>query len=238
MTAPDRTTSPDIRCAGTIWAIAGLNAAVFAAILTASAFGVDLLEALALPASSPRAYQALSYMFAHAGLLHILVNMLVFVAYGSLASTLGLGHAVAPLYLAGGLAGAAGFGLFAAGGSMLAGASASVLAVLTAITLWCGSLRVAIPWAGRPRLWAVSVPLAALAVCSALGAGESGALAAHVAGLLAGLLAALVFFIPGRGRVRKWLSSRREYDSARLRVLDKARFSGYSSLTEAERKLL
>lgn len=221
-----------------MWLLAGLNAAVFAATLTASMFGADLISGLALPAAAAESGQYLSYMFTHSGLLHILINMLILVAYGTLAATLGLGGAVAPLYLAGGLAGAAAFTQLAPEGAMLTGASASILALVAAMTVWCGSIRVAIPWAGRPHLRNVSILVTGIAVCSTLATGQYGALAAHAGGLAAGSIAALTFSRQGRGKVSAWLNTRREHDETRRRALDKARFSGYNALTETEKEVL
>lgn len=221
-----------------MWLIAGLNTAVFAATLTASAFGTDLIGALSLHAASPQALQALSYMFTHAGLLHFIVNMLVLIAYGTFASTIGLGRAVAPLYLAGGLAGGAVFVLTASAGSILAGASASVLALVAAMTVWGGKIRVAVPLAGRPPLGGVSALIIAVALLSAASSGASGALFAHLGGLSAGLIAACALRRYGRTTVAAWLLLHRGLGEIRRRVLDKAESSGYESLTDAEKKLL
>lgn len=219
-----------------MWLLVGLNAAIFAATLTASAFGIDLISVLGLHADGAAPWQWASYMFTHAGLLHILVNMLVLTGYGTLASALGLGRAVAPLYLAGGLAGAAAFACCAPAEAILTGASASVLALVGALTLWGASLRVAIPWAGRVRLIYVSLLIVALALCSAISTGHSGALAAHAGGLIAGLIAGLLS--PGRSKVKAWLHSHRSTRELRQQILEKARFSGYDALTDAEKKAL
>ena len=123
-------------------------------------------------------------------------------------------------------------------GAILAGASAAVLAVVAATTVWGGSIRVAIPWAGRPHLALVSTVIVGVALASAAASGAGGALYAHLGGLAAGVAAAGLFMRRGRKAVGSWLSRHRLSGEIRRRALDKADVSGYESLTDSEKKLL
>lgn len=224
---------------GRLTLLVGINVAVFAATVTASAFGIDLLSVLSLVAGSPLDWRPATYMFAHTGLIHFAANMLVLVAYGALASSLGLAATLVPLYLAGGIAGAAAFLFIAPDGAMLAGASAAVLCFFTAFSIWAYDIHVALlPGSRRIRLVYLSAPLLALILLDIFCLNPTGAAAAHIAGIALGALAAAGFFSPARAILTRTRRSRAELRDRRHHALHKARTSGYSSLNRAEKDSL
>lgn len=222
---------------GLRWLV-GLNVAVFAATLTASAFSRDLIGILGLHAACAGFWQPLSYMFTHGGLMHLLVNMLVLVAYATLGATLGLRRSTVPLYLGGGFAGAAAFLISAAEGALLVGASAAVLAGVTATTVWAPAMRVKIPWLGRTRLLFVSLLIITLSIAAPLASGLPGSAAAHTGGILFGMMVAVLFLRRGRAAVGRRLSEMRSSAASRCEALEKARTSGFSALSDVEKKAI
>ncbi|MDE6278186.1 MAG: rhomboid family intramembrane serine protease [Muribaculaceae bacterium] len=223
---------------GRLTFLVGINVAVFAATITASAFGIDLLAVLSLVAGRPLDWGPLTYMFAHSGFIHFAANMLILIAYGSLASGLGLANALIPLYLAGGFIGAAAFLLVAPDGAMLAGASAAVLCLLTAFSIWAYDIHVALPGGLHPKLAALSAPFIAVVLVNAIFFSETGAAAAHIAGMACGIAAAAGFYTPARAILMRTRRSRSELRQRRHHAIRKAVVSGYNALNKAEKESL
>ncbi len=228
-----RSTSP-----GGLLFLVGVNTAVFAAAVTASVFGVDILDSLVLKADGDVSWRPLTYMFIHTGLLHFLFNMALLTAYGILVCSLGLHRFLVPLYLAGGLAGALVFRLFATEGTMLAGSSAAVLCALTAIAYWAYDLRVKIIGNIHAALGIATAPVAVGAVVLPLCYGETGACGAHIAGIVCGVLLAVSFSMPARAILTRTRRSRAELIEKRRVAVEKASRSGYAALTKSEKDIL
>ncbi|MDE6310304.1 MAG: rhomboid family intramembrane serine protease [Muribaculaceae bacterium] len=215
-----------------------VNTAVFAATLTAAAFDVDILDNLLLEAGAPLDWRPLSYMFAHTGLLHFLCNMGILTAFGAIACSLGLHRFLLPLYVAGGLAGAAAFWFAAPQGALLAGSSAAVLCLVIAPSYWAYDLRLNVLPNVSVTMGAAAALVTTIALALPLIFGETGAAAAHAAGIGAGLLIAAVFSMPARAILTHTRRSRQELIERRRRALRKASRSGYSALTKAEKESL
>lgn len=158
-----------------------------------------LLELFALPASLARLmeqpWSLLSYMFIHAGFMHILFNMLWLYWFGQLFLTLFSGKHLRGLYLLGGILGGLlyihSYNLFPyfqplVESSTLVGASASVLAIVTATAYREPNYRVQLFLFGTIRLkyLALIVVLSDLLFITSTNAGGH---LAHLGGALAGL---------------------------------------------------
>lgn len=263
----------------------GINVVVFLVInLTAvieqlffSGFGNSLIlnlsaEYLHMPASLPklatRFWTPITYMFMHAGIFHILFNMLwlywmgqIFEEYLGDKRTIGL-------YIAGGLAGALLFLLFynlvpaftqvnAAANSTIVGASASVMAVIVATATLLPNYTIPLILIGPVKLkWLVLfyVVIDFLGIAGSNAGGEI----AHLGGALLGFV-----YIKQLQRGNDWIGSvskifkrskpamkvvshnqpqKRSSSQPRQeevdRILDKISGSGYDSLSKQEKDTL
>lgn len=178
------------------------------ALNIAAAFAVpfdpDLTLMLGFRASAPNALTALTSLFLHLNLFHLLGNMVFLAAVGPLVE-----HAAGParflsVYLIGGLAGVAGhWGLMAASTNdkPLIGASAAIAACVGYCTV--RFMNAEVPLAPKLRLKVGWVALT-WAVLQLIGAfvrtGEDSGTAfwAHLAGFLAGLALSVVFRAPAQ----------------------------------------
>ncbi len=265
-------------------ALVGLCAAVFLLLrltaivlnLSGSAFTIDmLLDRLMLPASASalasRPWTVVTYMFVHYDVLHLLMNLLWFYMFAAIAQKLCSRLSVIWLiFLAGGCAGAiafilTGLSVTAVHGRSLTGASAAILAVMAFTMMRAPNLRLRLVFFGETSLKIVGL-IAILLVVISTGTGPDsyGLHAAHAAGFLAGVAAALIlrrqpaprqpFFVRtaspqqtyGRSTVsipptapREKTTSRDIPDDSMLdMLLDKIRRSGYNSLSPDERRTL
>lgn len=156
------------------------------------------LEALVLPASwrevLVRPWTLFTYMFVHAGLWHLVFNMVCLYAFGTLFLLFFSARHLRGLYLWGGLCGGlcfllsvAVFPAFREGGGPLMGASAAVLALIAALgtaqpdypmrLFLLGSIRMKYVALGLILLSFLSVPM-----------GNAGGELAHLGGALGGWL--------------------------------------------------
>jgi membrane associated rhomboid family serine protease len=153
----------------------------------------------ALPASLSRLlsmpWTLVTYMFVHAGLLHILFNMLWLYWFGTLFLYTFSARHLRGLYLFGGICGGLCyilsynlFPLFSGEveGSTLVGASASVLAIVTATAYREPDYRIQIFLLGSIRVKYLAMIVIALDVLSITSANAGGHIA-HLGGALAGL---------------------------------------------------
>lgn len=248
-----------------LWWLLGINAAVFvvAAILTYALPGVIFY--LALPGDLgvwlTRPWTLLTYMVTHVDFLHLLFNMLTLLWFGSILQQRYAQWRLMALYVGGGLCGAlffaAGALLFdSAGVQWLMGASASILAVMTAAACLMGDYRLHLFFIGDVKLRWIVVVMLVLSFLS-LGGGSAGGGMAHVGGAVFGLLWSLAersgsFAVrkrksepqrrmpteAGARRVASILEQNR-LDRIRLdELLDKINVSGYDSLSRSEREEL
>lgn len=211
-------------------------------------------------------WTVITYMVTQYSFFHLLFNMLWLLWFGRfLMTTLSDRHLLF-LYIGGGLTGAIFFlGVSAVASpsiAFLSGASASVLAVITACALRTPDLRLMMFLIGEVKLKWVALACIILTFAG-IGGGNHGGQAAHVGGLLFGLLFSLLlkrgtdisywfsfsadkpFASLKRRNVRRdpqavaRAAAGRISDMERLdNLLDKIRLSGYASLTPAEKQEL
>jgi membrane associated rhomboid family serine protease len=243
------------------------NTVVFVALWLLARFGVvGLADLLALRPDMVlyRPWTVLTYMFVHAGFLHILFNMIALFFFGPpVEERLGPNEFL-KFYLLCGLGGAA-FSFIFALHTMIVGASAAIYGVMLAFAIWWPDAPIYI-WGILPvkAKWLV-LAFVAIDLFMALSPGSFDGVA-HFAHL-GGAVVALVYlkaggFAPGiTARARKLFrpkltvvqgskpaapkptAHKRVVEENRMlddldRVLDKISHSGIASLTPEERKLL
>jgi membrane associated rhomboid family serine protease len=262
----------------------GINVIVFLAInVTAvieqlfNGFGNSVIlaftnEYLHLPASLPklliRFWTPITYMFMHAGVLHILFNMLwlywmgqIFEEYLGNKRTIGL-------YIAGGLAGGllfvAAYNLFpaftnvnAAATSTIVGASASVMAIVVATATLLPNYTISLIFIGPVKLKWLVLFLVVLDFIMIVGSNPGGEIA-HIGGALMGFIyikqlqkgndfigAINKLFKRSRPKMKVVTNNSSQKRSSGLprqdeidRILDKISGSGYDSLTKQEKETL
>lgn len=163
-----------------------------------SADGV--FELLALPASFYRfieqPWSLFTYMFMHAGFLHILFNMLWLYWFGQLFLSFFSGKHLRGLYILGGICGGllymVSYNVFPYFSSMIAGstmvgASASVLAIVTATAYREPNYPIRMFLFGTIRLKYLALIVVVIDLMQAT-SGNAGGHIAHLGGALAGLL--------------------------------------------------
>ena len=132
-------------------------------------------------------WSIVSYLFIHINVLHLTVNMLWLLAFGTmLEKTAGRG-ALLSAFAAGAVAGAVVFALAAPGGGYLIGSSAAVLAV--AFAALCSGAPARIEMPGRIRHWLTP---AAWGAAGLLLLSQTDAISAHLTGMLTGILLSLI----------------------------------------------
>lgn len=197
---------------------------------------------LALPAHAgellSRPWTVLTYMFFHISFWHLLVNVLWLAWFGGLLERTAGGRIVLVDYLAGGVAGAVAYLLYAnavagTGGTGLAGASAATFAIITAALISVPDRKVEFAFSAKvPLRWVAAAGLLIFIVASLEMSGAQTA--AHCGGALAGIVSALLWRRVTRRKMEIMKSSARER-LERQSLLDKARRTGYSSLTRDEK---
>ena len=138
--------------------------------LAEAIFNESVLKWFVLPANmselGSRPWTVFTYMFTHTGVLHILGNTLWLWAFGYILQDLTGNKKIFPIYIYGGLAGAAAFllsfnllpGLQAqASNSVLLGASAGIMAIAVATTMIAPSYRIFPMLNGGIPLWIITV---------------------------------------------------------------------------------
>lgn len=241
---------------------------------------VDYLQYLQFP-SSPglaiiRPWTIITYQFTHYDFWHILFNMLWLYWFGQIFLRFFNPRQLTGVYLLGGIAGALFFMLIynifpyfnqVAANSFLMGASASVMAVVFAISFYKKDLEIGLLFIGRIKLIYLAL-ITLLLDLLAITSSNAGGHIAHIGGALFGIWFAsqitrgrdLTSFINkiidrivnlGRRKAPKMhvTYSKRESDyeyNARKNqeavdvdsILDKLKRSGYESLTSDEKKKL
>ena len=238
-----------------------------------------IFELLALPASFTRfilqPWSLFTYMFMHAGFMHILFNMLWLYWFGGLFLTFFSERQLGGLYLLGGIAGAVlflvAYNIFpyfrtVAAYSYLMGASASVMAIVFAVSFYRKDLEISLFLIGRIKLIYLALftfVIDLLAITST----NAGGNIAHIGGALFGIWFAARIkegkdLTAPMNRLLDWvvnLGKRKpkmrvtykrpetdyEYNARKHRetvdldaILDKLKRSGYESLSAEEKKKL
>jgi membrane associated rhomboid family serine protease len=238
-----------------------------------------LVEWLSVPSDltmlAGRPWTPLTYMFLHAGFLHLLFNILGLYWFGKLFLYHFEGEKLWIVYLLGGISGAFLyvfafniFPAFVAVRGLLLGASASVLAILTATAVYDPNREIHLFFIGRFPLKYVAIFYVVLSVIG-ISASNPGGNLAHLGGAAFGWF---YIYQLRRGRdTGSWLTSlankmknrlksrekmkvtfhnqppRDDYEYNRQknmyqeeinRILDKIAQSGYDSLTKKEKEIL
>ena len=154
---------------------------------------------LSMPASPElllrRPWTVLTYMFTHYDVLHILFNMLWLYWFGRLFLTFFNERQLAGVYLLGGLAGAlafaAAYNIFPyfrdmAGFSFLVGASASVMAIVFAVSFYRKDLEIDLFLIGRIKLIYLAIFTLVIDLL-AITSNNAGGHIAHIGGALFGI---------------------------------------------------
>ena len=211
-----------------------------------------------------RPWGLLTYMFTHYEFIHFFFNMIGLYYFGRLFMSVFADERKALLtYVVGGVVG----GLFSflslliegRGDNLLLGASASVMAILFAVTFKVPEQRLWLTLIGNVRLKYVALVYFLLDVLSLSSFSNIGGHLAHIGGALAGVgLVALWkrgLFTQGLGwpRMRRsrikvvhkadnidWEFNRKRNDTNKEmdRLLEKIKLSGYNSLTSEEKRTL
>lgn len=163
------------------------------------------LEYIELPSSLPllirRPWTLITYMFVHFNFLHILFNMLWLYWFGKIFLQFFTGRQLGGLYLLGGIAGAALF-LIAyntlpylrqfVDNSFLLGASASVMAIVFAVSFYEKEYTIQLLLLGRIKLIYLAIGVLLLDIV-ALTSENAGGHIAHIGGALLGIFYAVQY---------------------------------------------
>lgn len=254
---------------------------VAVALTLAGREDILFLHYLQVPSSLPlllhRPWTLFTYMFTHFDFLHILFNMLWLYWFGKIFLLFFNQRQLGGLYILGGLAGAflfvavynllPYFGDYVAN-SYLMGASASVMAIVFAVSFYRKDYEIGLLFIGRVKLIylaLITFVLDLLAITSS----NAGGHIAHVGGALLGILFAfltvrgidltspvnrLIDWVVNLGKKRPKIhvtykrggreteyeyNARKNRDQAEIdRILDKLRRSGYESLSADEKRKL
>lgn len=240
---------------------------------------ISFLQYLQMPSSPEellyRPWTVFTYMFTHFDFLHILFNMLWLYWFGGLFLNFFSERQLGGLYLLGGVAGAAlfmlAYNLFpyfqtVASSSYLMGASASVMAIVFAISFYRKDLEIQLLLIGRVRL--IYLALFTLLIdFLAITSDNAGGHIAHIGGALLGIWFAsqiskgkdltapmnrLLDWVVNLGKRKPKMrvtyrrpetdydyNARKHEENVNLdAILDKLKRSGYESLSADEKKRL
>jgi membrane associated rhomboid family serine protease len=178
-----------------------INSAVFVVTALLKAFfpefyGADILPYLALPGDINeflvKPWTMLSHMFLHSGLWHLIWNMLTFYWFGAIVGDLLGDRRILPVFLMGGIFGAAiymisSFFMSIPGGYAL-GSSAAVLAVVFTAVATAPEYRVHLLIFGEVRIKFIGLVILFLDIIGTQSMHNSGGHIAHLGGALFGFL--------------------------------------------------
>lgn len=175
-----------------IGAIIGINIAVFVILKLLALFGVAAAPWVMLPSRIDmlltRPWTLVTYQFGQWELFHLFFNMLWLWSFGSILTRVVSGAECVRLYISGGLVGALAFLLVSWGGAgYLVGSSASVCAIIAAVTFYMPTTRVNLMLFGEVEMRWVGLVALLLIVVSGTTA-SSAAWAAHLGGAVYGLI--------------------------------------------------
>lgn len=205
----------------------------------------SVVESLALPATvrgvAEAPWTVATYMFTHLDFWHLLVNCLWLAWFGMLLSEIAGDRHVTITYIGGGIAGAMLYvafttGFFPGSDACLVGASAATLGVITAALVSEPGKRVRLAFIGTFALRKLAVAGAVVFLLASLEMAPSQT-AAHMGGILAGGIWAVAWRLYNRRNMRV-MQQRTRRRLARMELVDKARRSGYASLTDHEKLTL
>ena len=165
----------------------------------------SFLEYIELPSSltllAYRSWTTITYMFVHIDFLHILFNMLWLYWFGKIFLTFFTGRQLGGLYVLGGVAGAAlfliAYNIFPylkqlSDSSFLVGASASVMAIVFAVSFYRKEYTINLLLIGRIKLIYLAIGVFLLDLI-AITSENAGGHIAHIGGALFGMLFAFQY---------------------------------------------
>lgn len=222
------------------------NIALFLILKVTWLFSPGLIDQaigmLALPSGAcrltPLPWTVFTYMFLHFDFWHLLVNVLWLAWFGALLGHIAGGRWVIADYFGGGIAGAVSYisltsALPVDAGTVLVGASAATLSVVAATLISAPDKKVEIPFLGSlPLKWLAATGLGVF-VCASLDM-SAGQTAAHLGGLATGLISGMIWRTVTRRQMRRMKALARDR-LTQLNLVEKARQSGYASLSRDER---
>ncbi|MDR2835809.1 MAG: rhomboid family intramembrane serine protease [Bacteroidales bacterium] len=237
-----------------------------------------IIDYLAIPANPllllKKPWTIITYMFTHENFLHLLFNLLILFTFGKIFLTYLTNRQLLGVYIMGGISGAIFFILAyniipvfttIKSNSIAIGASASIIAVVMAISFLMKNLKVNLFIFGQIKLIYVAIFIIILDLLS-IPQGNAGGHIAHLGGATFGFLFSslytkniditkgLLTFFDGvksifkpepKIKVNKKTSStnnkksnpKNENSKKMDEIIEKVKLSGYSSLTEEEKKL-
>lgn len=227
----------------------GINLLLFVIIRMSALFsGNDaVLLNLALPSSpqtlASKPWTVLTYMFTQFGVLHVIFNMLALFWFGNLLSIRFSQKRLLTLYVSAGITGAIfyllGAWIFPAVGGDLLGSSAAVMGIMVAAAVIMPDYEVGLLLLGNIKLKWIAIGCLVIFALGLTGANAGGHIA-HIGGMGAGLVYALIYVNNEKKsyRIRK-IKREKPTDLQQLdSLLDKMKRSGYSSLTKEEKERL
>lgn len=137
-----------------------------------------------------RPWTLLTYAFIHAGIIHLLFNVLVLHFVGRLFTTYFTPKQFLTLYFLGALLGGLFFvlgGLFLEVGALLVGASAATIAPLIALAVYAPHMQIRLALIGAVKIWHIAVFLLVLDIIQ-LSASNTGGHLSHLGGAFSGFL--------------------------------------------------
>ncbi len=210
-----------------------------------------------------RPWTILTYMFTHTDFLHLLFNMLWLLWFGRMIREASSPRRLLGLYIGGGLCGGALYLLLcsmapAICGGWLLGASASVLAVMTATGFLMPDATLHLFFLGDVKMKWLVIFMILLALLGTAGGLNAGGAIAHLGGVAFGAVYPLALKLraqkkrprreparparrPTQEGARRTAEIMRRHldDNRRLdELLDKIKLSGYESLSRSERQEL
>ncbi len=230
-------------------------------------YTTDFLELTAyLPKLAFRFWTPLTYMFMHAGIFHILFNMLWLYWFGQIFEEYLGNKRTIGLYLLGGFAGAvlfvASFNIFpffthvnAAVGATVVGASASVMAVMVATATLLPDYTISLMFIGPVKLKWLVLFFIVIDFLGIVGPNAGGEIA-HLGGGLIGFIyvkqlqkghdwiTSLTGIFKPKSKLKVVAKNNSGYSKGQPRqeeidaILDKISRSGYDSLTRQEKEIL
>ncbi len=144
----------------------------------------DLSSALIKP------WTLLTYSFVHAGVIHLLFNLIVLFFVGQLFNTYFSGKQFLTVYLLGAILGGIFFLIgsqFISTGSVLVGASAAVMAPLIGLAVFSPSMQVRLALIGNVKLWHIAAFIIVLDIIQ-LSTSNVGGHLAHLGGAVMGVV--------------------------------------------------
>jgi membrane associated rhomboid family serine protease len=185
------------------WALIMVNLLIFVATIVVHSSNPDYMYytfGLARATFLDRPWTLLTSMFIHAGVWHILANMVTLYFFGSYLNRLLGTWRFLVVYLAGGIAGGIAYLLLAPASSIAVGASGAIFALGGTLAVMRPKLRVIIfPIPAPMPLWIAIIGIFVIfTVLAIVGVLPAIAWQGHLGGLVAGVVAGLIL----RRRVR------------------------------------